>query len=360
MTVLKTAAMTVLAWGALASFANAAPLSWFGPSSTSAWYANQSLANGGFYAPANSPPPVFYNYNWYNNPTYLSSLGSPAQPAAATAAATYAAPAPSAAAAISAATPSASAVNAYVNLGNGPYAEAGNLTTGTPQAWYNSPSVVSAFGGTPNSSQQASFVQSVMSDVQQTFQNSGINISLTSDPSVPAQHMLSVVSGANYPGNPGAIGITTVGGNGFSFIDKLSYATSPDQLAWAVAHNVSHELMHALGVGTHPDTTGNYLDAATANWSLLTDPNTRFSPQAVQLIQAAMNGSPLTSPAAAQLLSLSRHNSKGHCPTCSGAVVEGAQLLEAPVPEPATIAIWTISALGAMLTLRRKAGRRPA
>jgi hypothetical protein len=44
-----------------------------------------------------------------------------------------------------------------------------------------------------------------------------------------------------------------VGGNGFSFIDKLSYATTPDQLAWAVAHNVAHELMHSFGVAIHPE-----------------------------------------------------------------------------------------------------------
>lgn len=324
MTVLKTAAMTVLAWTALTSIADAAPLSWFGASSPSAWYANQALANGGFYAPPSSPAPIFTNTGWFNNPLYLSSLGSPAQPAVP-------------AAPMTSTSPSTPSVNAFINLGSANYAEASNLTTGNPQAWYNSPAVVSAFGGTPSAAQQASFVQNVLSDVQKTFQNSGVNLSLTTDPTVPAQHMLSVVSGASFPSNTGAIGITTVGGNGFGFIDKLAYATSPDQLAWAVAHNVSHELMHAIGVGSHPDTTGNYLDAATANWSMLIDPNTRFSPQAVQLMQAALNGS-----------------------GASSGGLEGAQILEAPVPEPATIAIWTVSALGAVAMIRRKANRRAA
>jgi hypothetical protein len=222
-------------------------------------------------------------------------------------------------------------------MGNAPYADATNLTSGNPQAWYNSPSVTAAFGGTPSSTQEASFVQNVLADIQHTFQISGLNISLTTDPTAPAQHMLSVVSGVSYPSNPNAIGITTVGGNGFGFIDKLAYATTPDQLAWAVAHNVSHELMHALGVGTHPDTTGTYLDAATANWSMLIDPNAKFSPDAVQLIQAAMSGS-----------------------DSSSGGIEGAQLLEAPVPEPATIAIWTISALGGIIMVRRKSARRAA
>jgi hypothetical protein len=329
MTVLKTVGVAVLAWGALATSADAAPMSWFGSSNLSSWYANQSFANGGFYAPAGSPAPVFTNSNWVNNPAYLSSLGSPAQPSTSTPTSAASVPPVSVA--------PASSVNAFINMGSSTYASADNLTTGNPQPWYNSPSVTAAFGGSPSAAQQASFQQTVLADVQHTFQISGLNISLTTDPTVPAQHMLSVVSGASYPSNPNAIGITTVGGSGFGFIDKLSYATSPDQLAWAVAHNVSHELMHALGIGTHPDTTGQYMDAATANWSMLIDPNAKFSPQAVQLIQAAMSGS-----------------------AASAGGIEGAQLLEAPVPEPATIAVWTISALGGIGMIRRKANRRAA
>ena len=80
--------------------------------------------------------------------------------------------------------------------------------------------------------------------------------------------------------------------------------------------------------------TREYLDTGTASWSMLTDPNTKFSPQAIQLIQSAMNGT-----GAAQ------------------GGIEGAQNLVTPVPEPATIAVWTFSALGAMLLVRRKAAR---
>jgi hypothetical protein len=223
------------------------------------------------------------------------------------------------------------------------------LTTGNPQAWYNSPAVVSAFGGTPTSQQESSFAQSVLADVQHTFQISGLNISLTSDPNTPALHTLSVVSGASYPSNPGAIGITDVGANGYGFIDKLAYATTPDQLAWAVAHNISHELMHALGVANHPDTTGNYLDAPSATWQLLTDPNAKFSPEAVQLMSqllaTGVSSNSLLAPGAQLFHGLS---------------IDGAKLLETPVPEPATIGIWTVATLWSMVALRRRSRRQAA
>ena len=247
------------------------------------------------------------------------------------------------AASISSTAPSSAAslappVDAFINLGQGPYAEASTITTGNPQPWYDSPSAVSAFGGTPTAAQQASFANQVLSDVQHTFSLSGININLTDNPNTAALHMLSVVSGASYGPNPGAIGITDVGANGFSFIDKLSYANTPDQLAWAVAHNVSHELMHAFGVATHADTTGNYLDAAVTNWTTLTDPNTQFSPAAVALINAARSGGQST-----QSLGLN-----------------GDQILEAPVPEPSTIAVWMVSGLGAGFMVRRRTARKSA
>ena len=39
--------------------------------------------------------------------------------------------------------------------------------------------------------------------------------------------------------------------------------------------------MHAFGVSNHPDQTGTYIDAASATWDLLTNPNTTFSSGAV-------------------------------------------------------------------------------
>jgi hypothetical protein len=107
--------------------------------------------------------------------------------------------------------------------------------------------------------------------------------------------------------------------------------------------------MHALGVANHPDATGTYLDAATATWQMLTDPNTKFSPAAVQLI--------------AQLLSTSGGANTASTATGTqllhGLGIDGAQTLEAPVPEPSTIAIWTAVALGGMVAIRRQS-HRPA
>jgi hypothetical protein len=290
------------------------------------WYANQVQGNSqvGSYAVG--------NYYLAGNGSSTWWLNSPVPTPAPTGFAT----APTS----STGTPPA---DAYINLGTGPYAESSTLTTGNPQAWYNSPAVISAFGGIPTVQQESHFAQSVLADVQHTFQISGLNITLTTDPNTPALHSLSVVSGASYPSNPGAIGITDVGANGFGFIDKLAYATTPDQLAWAVAHNISHELMHALGVANHPDTTGNYIDAASATWQLLTDPNAKFSPEAVpllsQLLATGVSSNSLSVPGA-QLF--------------HGLKVDGAQLLETPVPEPTTIGIWAIATLWGTAALRRR------
>src|SRR5262249_51245370 len=145
--------------------------------------------------------------------------------------------------------PVTSSYDAVINLGNAPYAEADSLTTGNGQPWNTSPVVRQAFGGQPDAQQQADFTSTVVQRVEQTFQKSGLSVNLTTDPNAGASHMLSVVAGTSYTANPDAIGITDVGRNGFSFIDKLTYANSVDQLEWAVAHNVTHELMHAFGGG---------------------------------------------------------------------------------------------------------------
>ena len=344
MTAFKTLAVTVLAWGLLGSIADGASLSsrFSGPGSFSRWYANnRSFANAGFSAPASSPVSVLANSNWYSSPGYVSSLGAVSTPTTSSVGSSS----------------SSSPLTAFINFGNAPYAEASNLTTGTPQPWYTSPSVTQAFGGTPTAAQQAGFTQTVLSDIQHTFQLSGMNVNLTTNPSAPTAHEISVVSGASYPSNPNAIGITDVGASGFGFIDKLAYATTPDQLAWAVAHNVSHELMHALGVAVHPDQTGQYLDAATATWQMLTNPNTTFSPQAVKLMLAASPGSGVSSTLGAQLMP----SGTGLNPNLvlKGTGADGAQLLEAPVPEPSAIAFWTVAA-GGFVLVRRQSNRKAA
>lgn len=232
--------------------------------------------------------------------------------------------------------------DAYLNFSNGPYPEASVMTTGGAQPWYTSPVVEKYFGGqAPNPQQQAEFTNAVLDHVNQTFQLSGgLAPKITLDPNIPTNHTLSVVSGTSYGPNPNAIGITNVGSNGFSFIDKLSYGNSLNELEWAVAHNVSHELMHAFGVSAHDDQSGEFLDAATAKWEMLTSPSTRFSDAAIADIKA-----------------------KAFAPNSSG-FMGGLQLdgdleiLAAPVPEPATWAVWGLAVSAAAVYRRRQLRRK--
>ena len=298
-------------------------------------------------APAPAPTPAM-------NPLFASAPGDP----------TIAAPAPivpmsapisqpvfgvqtvSAAPMIAGAPSAAAPVDAFINMTTGPFPASGALSTGNAQPWYDSPSVIQAFGGVPNAQQQSSFEQSVLQDVQHTYQISGMNPTLTMDPNAPALHTLSVVSGVTDPSNPNEIGLTNVGGNGLSFIDKLSYASNPTDLAWAVAHNISHELMHAFGVGYHPD-GGNFVDAPSATWSTLTDPNAQFGPQATQLLLSSQYGT-LSSATASSVAG-------GEVLNPGGTVSDGEEMVA--TPEPATMAMWALGALGGMMMLRRRAAR---
>ena len=241
--------------------------------------------------------------------------------------------------------------DAFVNLSNGKYAEAGDLTSGRLLPWYDSPTVQKLFGGTPTAAQQADFTAKVLSDVQQTYNLAHIPIHLTSDPNAQAAHILSVVSGSPSDQNPNAVGLTDVGRSGYSFIDKLGNVQSTDQLALVVGHNVAHELMHAFGIGGHPDTTGAFIDSGTASWDLLSNPNATFSPAAVQQL-LAKNFSD-----AAPSGVLGAQTTAGHpigcaCPFCSGRLL-GAQT----VPEPATLALWTVLACG-VIVVRSRGSRR--
>jgi hypothetical protein len=242
------------------------------------------------------------------------------------------------------ATSTAKPVDAFINLGTASYSEASALTTGTAQPWYLSPAVSQVYGHTPTAAEQSDFASKVLADVNATYAQAGLHPQITTDAGVTANHTISVVSGLSYAGNAAAIGITDVGHDGFGFIDKLKFAGTPDQLAWAVAHNVAHELMHAFGVGIHPDQTGGYLDAASATWNLLTDPNARFSPDAVKLIGATNFGP-----------SVSSAGTIG----ATGLQVDGGQEIMT-VPEPTTLAVWSIVAVGGLCFGRRTARARAA
>ncbi len=224
------------------------------------------------------------------------------------------------------------AYDAYIDMGIGPFAGAGTLTTGSPQAWYNSPVVQQLYGHTPTAQEQADFSSTILQRVAQTYTQSGLPINLTSISGSQSAHSLSVVSNASYGPNPNAVGIANVGGDGFSFIDQFKYANSVNDLEWAIAHNVAHELMHAFG-GDHHDTTGNYLDAATISWDKLIDPSLTFSPASV-----------------AELLSKNFRER-------DGGMQLGAEMLAvspSPVPEPTTIALWSLAGAVGLLVQRRR------
>jgi hypothetical protein len=334
MSAVKTVAWGVLVWTALGAVARADSLSSNGSWVYFTWGGNiwnvQTEYPSNFNASSPSSTPTSSAQPVLSNPSPQVSAQANTASSSSTSIPAFSTPAASS-------SPSSSTADAFLNFGTVPYPELSTLTVGNAQPWYDSPSVTKFFNGSaPSTSQQAAFTQQVLQDIQQTFSLAGMHPNLTLDPTVPANHTLSVVSGISYGPNPNAIGITDVGQNGFGFIDKFSYASNLTDLEWAVAHNISHELMHAFGVGYHPDQTGTYIDAGTATWALLTNPSTTFSPGAYTAITATNYGA--------------YPNASG---TTGAQKIDGDQeILAAPVPEPSTVAIWSL-VLGAAALCRR-------
>lgn len=333
MSVRKTLSLSVLFWVVSGTMALADPLISNGEGTWSFWSSAGSsvtpvMATVRAPEPPPEPEPVF------TPPPAVSTAPSPI-PEVTASVSSFSTSTPNP-------IPPGGRANAFLNFGSAAYPEADVLTTGNAQPWFTSPVVTKYFGGSqPNAQQQAEFTHAVLDHVQETFRLSGgLTPKLTLDPSIPTSHTLSVVSGTSYGGNADAIGITNVGSNGFSFIDKLSYGKSLEELEWAVAHNVSHELMHAFGVGDHDDQTGVFLDAAIANWDVLTNSSTRFSDSAIADIRARDYG-----------------------PNYGGAAtaleLDGDLVLIQPVPEPTTWALWGLAATVAVCHRRRQVRRNP-
>jgi hypothetical protein len=237
------------------------------------------------------------------------------------------------------------AVDAFVNLGAGAYPEASALTTGNPQPWYDSSAIVNLFGGTPTAQQQANFDSVVLQRVQQTFQSSGVPVTLTDNPNVSAAHTLSLVSNASSNSLSSAIGMTDLGANGFSFIDKIApQAKSVDQLEWIVAHNISHELMLAFGVGENYDQSGNYIDARNASFAMMTSPHAGFSSAAAQALRSALATASPPSPATQSLLARSSTNP---APSMHFTLSDPQT-----VPEPTTVAFWVLASASLVVSRR--------
>jgi hypothetical protein len=224
--------------------------------------------------------------------------------------------------------------DAMINFGNGPYPNANSLTNGNAQAWYMSPAVDKLFGGAPTAAQQSAFDSTVLQRVQQTFNLSGVPVTLTDNSNDSAAHTLSVVSGTTNPSMSNAIGMTYLGGNGFHYINNSANAAQTvDQLEWIVAHNISHELMLAFNVPENYDQSGNYIDARNASFSMMTNPNATFSQGAVNALLA-----------------------QNFLNTNSSAGSIAAQLLEpSTVPEPSTVLLWvSIGSVGLVIHRGRK------
>ncbi len=330
MTAFKYLALSGLICGLLAPSAHAAPISstsgdwwWWSPIfagvATSNWATDQS-ANSVYSPPVatstTTAPVVLSNYV----PAPAALVVAPTPTPAPT-------PAP-------AATPIA---NANLNLDSGPYPLSSTITTGNAQPWYNSTQISSFFGGQPSTQQISSFDNVVLQRVEQTFQQSGVPVTLTLNSTEPAAHTLSLVSNTTSNTTPGVIGMTQVGASGFSFIDQeAKSAQTLDQLEWIVAHNISHELMLSFGVGENYDQTGNYIDARNANWAMMVNPNATFSQASAQALQSALAS-----------------NSTGTT------TIQGAQLLNGQsVPEPTTVACWLAGLTAAALMRRKLIGTR--
>lgn len=237
------------------------------------------------------------------------------------------------------AAPASGRYDAFINLGSGPYPGSGSLATGVAQPWYLGAAVDRLFGGLPTIQQAANFDGTVLQRVQQTFALSGVPVSLTLDPNAQAAHTVSVVSQTTNPALASALGMTYLGGNGFQYIDTAANsASSVDQLAWIVAHNVAHELMLAFGVPEVHDQSGGFIDTPNASWSMMTSPGATFSTGAVADL-------------------LTKDFQASGTGTGLGA---SAQLLGPPtVPEPSTAILWaTLGAAGLVAgRTRRRAGR---
>ena len=132
-----------------------------------------------------------------------------------------------------------------------------------------------------------------------------------------------------------------MGGDGFSFIDQSApSAQSLDQLEWIVAHNMSHELMLALGVPEKYDKSGNFVDSKVANFSMLISPDSTFSPAASQALSLAL---------------ASANN------TASGYGLGAQEFSPSPaaIPEPTTIALWAVAAAAVMVAGRKRLRQNP-
>lgn len=253
------------------------------------------------------------------------------------------------------ASPPITHADAFLNFGTGSFSREQDLTAGDASSWFTGANVEHAFGGRqPDAAEQAEFSRKVLDEVNANFEASGIVPKITLDPNIKADHALSIVNGTAVGEDPATstiIGLTEVGGDGFSFLNHLGTAKDSSELAVMLSRNITHELMHAFGVGSHPDQTGEYIDSAVAAPDLLTKDVARLSPEAVQRIIAADASFNDGTSAYSQSYPDGNPN---HCSSCRRAAqVRAAQT----VPEPTTVAFWGLAGVAVVAYRRRRPAR---
>jgi len=355
MSALKPLALGILLWGIIGGVVRADPIRWqIGVDDWAAYFAGQSGGDGNAAAaPISNSAQAAPISDSVAGPVSASPDLTWGQPAStptviATAPSSFNQPpsavptVPSSPSLPTAGPASSGPVDAYINLGTGPYPQQSTITTGNALPWYNSSQISSFFGGQPTSQQIQSFDNAILQRVQQTFSQSGVAVTLTTNPNVSALHTISLVSNTSSASLPNAIGMTQVGSNGFSFIDHITpSAQSLDQLEWIVAHNISHELMLAFGVPENYDKSGNYIDSKLASWSMMVSPSSTFSPAASQALSQVL---------------ASQNNG-------NSAYQLGAQEFNpqpAAIPEPTTLALWAVAAAAAVVSRRIRSRRSQA
>lgn len=247
--------------------------------------------------------------------------------------------------------------NANINFDTGYYPDAAGLVnSGTITSWSASPSYTRFLGGNPATSQDVqAFEQDVLGKVRNIFAQSGLGqVSITANANpASAQHTISVIGGATYDGSHDILGMTYVGGSGFSYLNNFQNGMidSQDKLETALARNISHELMHAFG-GGHVHDTGLWVDSATTTWNSLVspDPNANvFSAEAANNITGLLNGT--IGPNLAS--SASGEHVDGYM--INGRHVDGQQIAASPVPEPSTWIGFGLVGLAGIAWRSRKA-----